>query len=104
MVRVLEFFLRTRLVFMHDHFIFRRVAGALIALSGMFLLAPLPVPFTNLLPAWTVLLLAAGALERDGLFFIAGCVSFVATTAFFALLALGGAQALERIRQLFAAG
>jgi hypothetical protein len=59
MVRVLEFLLRTQLEFMHDHFIFRRVAGALIALSGVFLLAPLPVPFTNLLPAWTVLLLAA---------------------------------------------
>jgi hypothetical protein len=101
-LRKLEFLLRTRLVFMHDHFIFRRVAGALIALSGLFLLAPLPVPFSNLLPAWTVLLLAAGALERDGLFFIAGCVAFVATSAFFALLAFGGAQGVEKIRQLFA--
>jgi hypothetical protein len=31
-------------------------------------------------------------------------VAFVATTAFFALLALGGAQALEKIRLLYGAG
>jgi hypothetical protein len=47
---------------------------------------------------------APGWSGRGGLFFIAGCVSFVATTAFFALLALGGAQALEKIRQLFGIG
>ena len=103
-VRGLEFFLRPRLVFMQDHFIFRRMSGALIALAGVLLLLPLPVPFTNLLPAWTVLLLAAGALERDGLFFIAGCVMFLATTAFFALLAIGGVQALDKIHQLFGVG
>ncbi len=102
-VRLLEHLLRPRLVFMQEHLVFRRVSGVLIAMSGVFLLAPLPVPFSNFLPAWTVLLLASGSLERDGLFFIAGCVSFTVTTAFFVLLALGGIESLEWIRHLFSA-
>jgi hypothetical protein len=38
-------------------------------LSGLLMLLPLPIPLTNTLPALTVVLLAAGAIERDGLFF-----------------------------------
>lgn len=91
-LRGLEYFLRPRLVWMQDAMLFRRVAGVLIALSGIYMLAPLPIPFSNGLPAWTVLLLAAGALERDGLFFIVGCVSFVVSTGFFLFLGLGGAH------------
>ncbi len=103
-VKWLEFFLRPRLFWMNDHIVFRRVAGALIALSGLFLLAPLPIPFTNALPAATVLLLAAGALERDGLAFLAGCGMFVVTTAYFLLLAFGGVQAFEHLRRMFTGG
>ncbi len=103
-VQGLEYFLRPRLAFMNDNFICRRIAGLMIALCGVFLIAPLPVPFSNSLPAWTVLLLAAGALARDGLFFIAGCMAFVVTTSFFVLLALGGTQVLEKIRQLLSGG
>lgn len=94
-VKWLEFFLRPRLALMNDHVVFRRVAGVLIALSGLFLIIPLPIPFSNSLPAATVLLLAAGALERDGLAFLAGCGLFVVTAAYFLLLAFGGAQVLE---------
>ena len=103
-VKWLEFFLRPRLFLMNDHVVFRRVAGVLIALSGLFLLAPLPIPFTNSLPAATVLLLAAGALERDGLAFLAGCALFVVTAAYFLLLAFGGVQAFEHLRRTFTGG
>jgi hypothetical protein len=102
-VQGLEVFLRPRLAFMHDHFVFRHLAGVMIALSGMVLLLPLLLPFSNSLPAWTVLLLAAGALERDGLFFIAGCLSFLVTSAYLALLIIGGAHAVESLRQFIAA-
>ena len=100
-VNALERVLRPRLVFVHNQFIFRRLAGVLIAVSGIYLLLPLPIPFTNTLPAWTILFLAAGALERDGLFFLAGCAAFAATTAFFTMLAFGGMEAVERVRHLF---
>ena len=103
-VRGLEFFLRPRLAFMNDNVVCRRIAGVMIAFCGLFLIAPLPVPFSNSLPAWGVLLLAAGALARDGLFFIAGVVAFAVTAAFFVLLAMGGAQALEKLRLLLTGG
>ncbi|MBE0541868.1 MAG: exopolysaccharide biosynthesis protein [Verrucomicrobia bacterium] len=103
-VRFLEWFLRPRLAFLHDQFIYRRLAGAMIALAGVFLLLPLPVPFSNTLPAWTILLLAAAALERDGLCFLAGGFLFLATVGFFALLAFGGTQAVERFWPFGGAG
>lgn len=100
-VSTLERVLRPRMVFVHDQFIFRRLDGILVTLSGMFLLLPLPIPFSNTLPAWTILLLAAGALERDGLFFIAGCVAFATTAAFFTMLAFGGMEAVQRLLHIF---
>lgn len=94
-VRWLEVLLRPRLDFLHEQLIYRRIAGTLITLSGVLLLLPLPIPLTNTLPALTVVLLAAGAMERDGLFFLAGCATFVLTLAFFGLLAFGGAHLLD---------
>jgi hypothetical protein len=96
-VRWLEVLLRPRLRFMHEQVLFRRVSGALIMISGLLLLLPLPVPLTNSFPALTVVLLAAGAMERDGLFFIAGCAMFTATLAYFGLLAFGGAHLLDNL-------
>ncbi len=101
-VKWLEFFLRPRLGLFNSHSVFRRGAGVLIMLSGCFLIIPLPIPFSNSLPASTVLLLAAAALQRDGLAFLAGCGLFVITTAYFLLLAFGGAQAVERLRRAHA--
>ena len=98
-VKILEYFLRPRLAFVRNYAVFARIAGLLIALSGLFLVLPLPLPFSNSLPAWTVILLAAGALGRDGVFFIAGCVSFTVSVTFFTLVALGGKEFFDRIRQ-----
>ena len=97
-VRWLEVLLRPRLNFLHEQWIYRRVAGTLIMLSGLLLLLPLPIPLTNSFPALTVVLLAAGAMERDGLFFLAGCAAFTATLAYFGLLAFGGAHLLANLR------
>lgn len=94
-VRAVEFFLRSRLVFVNDSFVFQRMAGFLITVSGFYMALPFPLPFSNSLPAWTVLLLAAGSLGRDGLFFILGCVSFIVSTAFFVAVAFGGAEAWQ---------
>jgi len=89
-VSMLEWFLRPRLVFLNEQFIYRRLSGAMIAVSGFCLLLPLPIPFSNGLPAWTILLLAAAALARDGLCFLGGCLMFVLTVTFFSLLVFGG--------------
>ena len=65
---------------------------------------PLPLPFSNSLPAWTVLFLAAGALGRDGLFFFAGCASFALSVAFFAFVAFGGMAAFDNLWRLVVGG
>ena len=97
----LEFFVRPRLGFVPDHAVFSRIAGVLIVVSGVMLMLPFPLPFSNSLPAWTVLLLSAGALGRDGLFFFAGCFAFLVSLAFFALVAFGGVEAFELLRWIF---
>jgi hypothetical protein len=94
----MEVLVRPRLGFVPDHMVFSRIAGALITASGAMLMLPLPLPFSNSLPAWTVLLLSAGALGRDGLFFFAGCAMFLVSVAFFALVTFGGAEAFELLR------
>ena len=94
-VRWLEFLLRPRLRFLHEQWIYRRIAGALIMLSGLLLLLPLPIPLSNFFPALTVVLLAAAAMERDGLFFLAGCAMFTLTLAYFGLLVFGRAHLLD---------
>ncbi len=100
-LKAVEVVLRPRLVFMQDGLAFRRIGGAMILVCGLFMVLPLPLPFSNSLPAWTVLFLAIGALERDGVFFILGAVAFGVTTAFFTFLAVGGVEAVEKLRQLW---
>jgi len=52
------------------------LAGVSIALGGLLLLIPLP--FSNWLPAWAVLLLTVGMMEKDGLFVLIGqCLTLV---------------------------
>lgn len=64
----------------------RWLSGCLIAVSGILLALPLPVPFSNALPAWAILLTAAGLAQRDGLALLAGQVVFLGTLVFFAVI------------------
>lgn len=96
-VRKLEFFLRPRLLFMHESVLVQRAVAAMIAGAGLLLLLPVPVPFSNTVPAIAALLLAAGALERDGLFSLMGTLMFLVAVAYFSALSYGGASAVNRI-------
>ena len=100
-VRVLEVLLRPRWLLFHESLVFRRLAGLFIMLCGLMLVLPLPLPFSNSLPAFTVLLLAAGGLERDGLFFLAGSFLFVVSAAYFVFLAMGGAHLVDALWHSF---
>ncbi|MFZ5633798.1 MAG: exopolysaccharide biosynthesis protein [Bacillota bacterium] len=68
-----------------------RVNGFLLVISAVMLTAPLPLPFSNTLPAYAVLFLAAGSLERDGYLVLAGYLMVALTAVYFGLLALLGA-------------
>jgi hypothetical protein len=103
-VRLFEVLLRPRFDFLSRHWLFKRMSGVFILLCGLLLLLPLPIPFTNSFPALTVVLLAAGAMERDGLFFLGGCVAFTATMAYFGLLVFGGVHLVENLRRMIFGG
>ena len=56
-----------------------------IVVCAALLLIPAPIPFSNVIPAWGILLLAGGMLERDGNAIVAGYVATVASVIYFAV-------------------
>ncbi len=96
-VRALESLTRTRWDFLLNREFFQRLSGLMICLSGLLLILPLPLPFSNSLPAWTVIFLSIGTIAHDGLFFVAGCIAFTLCTAFFTLVAIGGQHLFGQI-------
>ena len=85
-LRFLEKFLRPRVTFLTDTPRLVQLHAVLMLLAAVALLLPLPIPFTNSFPAWAILLLAAGLLERDGVFILAGYVVFVLGVLYFVFL------------------
>lgn len=92
LVRWLEFLLKPRLGHLVRWRPVRQGMGGMILVCGLLLMIPLPIPFSNGLPAMTVLLLASAMLEEDGYFAVAGGVAFLLTLAFFAAIFWGGAE------------
>lgn len=90
LLRFLETFLRPRATAFVEARCLRNLHAVVMLLAACFLLLPLPIPLTNTFPAWVIILIAAGLLERDGLFVAAGYAVFVAGAAFFTVL--GGAM------------
>lgn len=64
-----------------------RIIGVCLAWDALLISLPLPIPLTNLIPAYTILFLAIGLLEFDGLFILIGYGMTVVTTIFFASIA-----------------
>ncbi len=98
---MLERFLRPRFFSVFDYRLTQFLGGAAISLCGFLLLLPLPIPLSNLLPALVVVILAASFSERDGLMLGTGAGIFVITLLFFAAIFLGGAEAVNWIKDTF---
>lgn len=64
-----------------------RITGICLAWDALLMSLPLPIPLTNLIPAYTILFLAIGLLELDGLFILIGYGMTMATNIFFASIA-----------------
>ena len=94
MIRGLEWGLRPRCAFLVNDGVLHHLYGAMIMVSGLLLLLPLPIPFSNFLPALVVVLTSAALLERDGYCAIAGGVVFLVTLCFFTALTWGGAEGI----------
>ena len=85
-LQFLEKFLRPRLTVLTDTRMLQRLHAGLMLIAAITLLLPLPIPLTNTFPAWAILLLAAGLLERDGVFILGGYTVFVAGVLYFVFL------------------
>jgi len=97
----LDKFIRPRLLILtHGHTI-NRVNGLLLIFSSILLMAPFGfIPFSNTLPALAILLLAAGMLQRDGIFVTAGYLALIATVGYFSVLVGGALLAGHGLRTL----
>ena len=73
----LEKLLHPRMGWMFEYRLTQFLSGIVIFVCGVLLLLPLPIPFSNLLPAWTVILVAASESERDGLMLLVGGICAV---------------------------
>lgn len=73
-----------------------RFHAAVIFIAAFVLLLPLP-PGTNFPPALCIVLMAAGLLERDGRFIIAGYVTFFLNVVFFTLFAFYGQKVIHSL-------
>jgi hypothetical protein len=85
-IRLLEKMLKPRLTFLTDTVILARTHAAMMVVAAVVLLLPLFIPFTNTFPAWTIILVAAGLLERDGVFILGGYIAFAAGVLYFVFL------------------
>jgi len=95
--RQLEKFVRPRFAFLHAGPGMLRLIGLGIVIASLGLMLPLPIPFSNSIPAWAVVLLAIGMMEKDGLFVLLGHLTAIGTWVFIGLtsaFAFGGFQRL----------
>ena len=92
-----ERLLRPRMLWVTGTRRLEQLHGIPIAICALLLLLPLPIPFTNAVPAWAIMLLAAGLLERDGGFIIAGYIVSLLALAFFGAIAVFGVETVDFI-------
>ena len=97
LIRFMEKFLRPRLATLSGSGLLLQLHALFMLLAALTLLLPLPIPFTNSFPAWTILLIAAGMLERDGWFILAGYVVFTAGVFYFVFLGEAATLGVETL-------
>ncbi len=96
-IRLLEKFLRPRLPVLTASGVLLQLHAFVMLLAALTLLLPLPIPFTNSFPAWAILLLAGGLLERDGVFILGGYVVFVLGVFYFVFLGEAATQLVQAL-------
>jgi hypothetical protein len=93
----LEKLIHPRMRFMKHWWSFNAVNGLAIVSSSFLLMLPLPIPFSNTIPAWSILLLALGMMEEDGAVIILGYLMAGAAWTYLAALWLVGEAGLNRL-------
>ncbi|MDA8226949.1 MAG: exopolysaccharide biosynthesis protein [Desulfitobacterium hafniense] len=71
--------------------------GSVLTLAAVLLMFPLPIPFSNAIPAFAILLISAGLLQRDGVMILLGYLAVIFAAAYLGMLLLLGAAGLDLI-------
>ncbi|MBX2989434.1 MAG: exopolysaccharide biosynthesis protein [Bdellovibrionaceae bacterium] len=88
-VSKLERWIHPRWVVLVRPALMRWVNASVVIIAAFLLCLPLPVPFSNTVPALTIVLQAFGQLEEDGVLIVVSYLMFAACLSFFGGLALG---------------
>lgn len=105
LLKRLDRIVKPRLTRLTTGALMNRLNGLVLLFGGILLIFPLGlIPFSNTLPGWGILFLAAGMLQRDGLAILIGYVLMVATVIYFAVLALGALAAGAGMMSLLGSG
>jgi hypothetical protein len=90
----IERFIRPRILALTHKATTNRLNGFALLLGGAVLILPLPIiPFSNTLPGWGILLLAAGMLQRDGVFVIIGYLVTIFSALYLGAIIVGAVLA-----------
>lgn len=101
MVGRIDRVIRPRLLKLTDGAVMNRLNGFALICGGLLLIFPLGlIPFSNTLPAFAILFMAVGILQRDGVFVLLGYVMLVVTLLYFGGLALAAVAAGNGISAL----
>jgi hypothetical protein len=95
-LKKMERFFKPRGHLFHSHPWLNRFNGLLIAFCGITLALPLP-PGTNFPPAFAIVLLSIGALEKDGLMIVLGYLATLLNVVLFSLLAIFGYEGVKKV-------
>jgi hypothetical protein len=98
-IRLLEKLLRPRLTVLTDHGWLRQLHAVIMLIAALVLLLPLPIPFTNAFPAWAILLIAGGLMERDGAAIALGYGVFATGVMYFVFLGGATHQLFDALRR-----
>jgi hypothetical protein len=99
--KLMEKVVKPRMHFLHSWPGAVNLIGLGIVAGGLLLLLPLPIPFSNMVPAWAVVLLTAGMMERDGLVVLLSHTMTLVSWAFIILAWLVGGEGIHRLFNMF---
>jgi len=94
-------FIHPRLNILTSSTIINRFHGIALIMAGLLLVLPLSfIPFSNTLPAFAVVFLAAGLIQRDGLFIIFGYITLAMSMMYFGGLTVAALAAGNSLNHL----
>lgn len=92
--RKIEKWTRPRLDFLAIHSISVTINGLVILFCAIVLMVPVPIPLGNALPAYAMLFLSIGFLQRDGAMIIIGYILTLISAAYFVAIAILGVSSV----------